>query len=287
MKFLDIITEHQREVPMDNKFNRSVLHMISKKFDIKRLGLELKNVNKSAQLDSLFRMVWPLLPSTEFDSPVSLKLWLERTFSLDETDIGTILYLLYRNTQVDDFLNDSLITNEPFWVTKIYYYVDEVEEITDVDTWDCDKCDGYGYDRESCDNCDGCGNITTDDQTSEECDQCDASGYIESDCRTCGGECEITSETDVAILSRNEMVVTSEEKIVEPRDGEEFTIWFNNNRNKFDIIYDEEHDSEKVDIKHEGEQTKLEEIRGKVDYAIQNKIDDEESIKRFSNWWIV
>ena len=287
MKFLDIITEHQREVPMDNKFNRSVLHMISKKFDIKRLGLELKNVNKSAQLDSLFRMVWPLLPSTEFDSPVYLKLWLERTFSLDETDIGTILYLLYRNTQVDDFLNDSLITNEPFWVTKIYYYVDEVEEITDVDTWDCDKCDGYGYDRESCDNCDGCGNITTDDQTSEECDQCDASGYIESDCRTCGGECEITSETDVAILSRNEMVVTSEEKIVEPRDGEEFTIWFNNNRNKFDIIYDEEHDSEKVDIKHEGEQTKLEEIRGKVDYSIQNKIDDEESIKRFSNWWIV
>ena len=100
-------------------------------------------------------------------------------------------------------------------MTKIYYYEDELSEITDEDTWDCDSCGGSGYESESCHNCDGHGNITTDDQTSEECGQCDGYGNIESDCRTCGGECQITSETDVAILSRREMVVVSEEEIVD------------------------------------------------------------------------
>ena len=35
----------------------------------------------------------------------------------------------------------------------------------------------------------------------------------------CGGECQFTSETEVATLWRNEMLVTSEEKISIPKEG--------------------------------------------------------------------
>ena len=121
----------------------------------------------------------------------------------------------------------------------------------------------------------------------EECCECEGSGEIESDCRMCGGECQFTSETEVATLWRNEMLVTSKRKLSEPKEGSEFIIWFNKNRNKFDIISDENHDSQKVELKYEGEQTELEKERGTVDYVNQRKIDNEEEIKKFSKFWIV
>jgi hypothetical protein len=257
--------------------------------DIKKLGSELKDTNGSAQLDSLLRSVWPLdMESTEFERPVYLRHWLEDTFKLEKKDLANILYLLYRNTQVDDFLNDPLITNEPFWTTKIYYHEDEISETTDEESWDCDRCGGSGWDREECTHCDGGGEVEYDEaEGMEECCECDGSGEIESDCRNCGGECQLTSETEVATLWRNEMLVTSKRKLSEPEEGSEFLVWFNKNRNKFDIISDENHDSQKVELKYEGEQTELEKERGTVDYVNQRKIDDEEEIKKFSKFWIV
>ena len=56
---------------------------------------------------------------------------------------------------------------------------------------------------------------------------------------------------------------------------------------KFDIISDENHDSQKVELKYEGEQTELERERGTVDYVNQRKIDNEEEIKKFSKFWLV
>ena len=287
MKFLDIITEETSR-PLDHPFYRKILNIISKKFDIKKLGRELKDANRSAQLDSLLRNVWPLESSTEFDRPIYIRHWLEDTFKLEKKDLANILYLLYRNTQVDDFLNDPLITNEPFWVTKIYYYEDEISETTDEESHDCESCGGSGWESEECSQCDGGGELEYGDGGGpQECCDCDGSGEIESDCRDCGGECQHHSETEVAILWRNEMLVTSEEKIPIPKEGEEFIEWFNNNRYKFDIISDENHDSQKVELKYEGEQTELEKERGKVDYVNQRKITGEEDIKKFSKFWIV
>ena len=125
MKLLDIITE-ETDRPLDHPFYRKILNIISKKLDIKKLGRVLKDADRAAQLDSLLRNVWPLESATEFERPVYMRHWLEDTFKLEKKDLANILYLLYRNTQVDDFLNDPLITNEPFWVTKIYYYEDEI-----------------------------------------------------------------------------------------------------------------------------------------------------------------
>ena len=288
MKFLDIITEETNR-PLDHPFYRKILNIISKKLDIKKLGITLKDANRSAQLDSLLRNVWPLYPqSSEFERPVYLRHWLEDTFKLEKKDLANILYLVYRNTQVDDFLNDPLVTNEPFWVTKIYYYEDEISETTDEETWDCESCGGSGWDVEECTNCDGGGEVEYDEgEGMEECCECDGSGEIESDCRNCGGECQLSSETEVAILWRNEMLVTSKRKLSEPEEGSEFIIWFNKNRNKFDIISDENHDSQKVELKYEGEQTELERERGTVDYVNQRKIDNEEEIKKFSKFWLV
>ena len=287
MKFLDIITEETNR-PLDHPFYRKILNIISKKFDIKKLGRVLKDANRSAQLDSLLRNVWPLESSTEFERPIYIRHWLEDTFKLEKKDLANILYLLYRNTQVDDFLNDPLITNEPFWVTKIYYYEDEISETTDEESHDCESCGGSGWESEECSQCDGGGELEYGDGGGpQECCDCEGSGEIESDCRDCGGECQHHSETEVATLWRNEMLVTSEEKIPTPKEGEEFIEWYNNNRNKFDIISDENHDSQKVELKHEGEQTELEKDRGKVDYVNQRKIDNEEEIKKFSKYWIV
>ena len=287
MKFLDIITEETSR-SLDHPFYRKILNIISKKLDIKKLGRVLKDADRSAQLDSLLRNVWPLESSTEFERPVYIRHWLEDTFKLEKKDLANILYLLYRNTQVDDFLNDPLITNEPFWTTKIYYYEDEISETTDEESWDCDRCGGSGWDREECTHCDGGGEVEYDEgEGMEECCECDGSGEIESDCRNCGGECQLSSETEVAILWRNEMLVTSKRKLSEPEEGSEFLVWFNKNRNKFDIISDENHDSQKVELKYEGEQTELERERGTVDYVNQRKIDNEEEIKKFSKFWIV
>ena len=288
MKFLDIITEETNR-PLDHPFYRKILNIISKKFNIKQLGRVLKDVNRSAQLDSLLRNVWPLESATEFDAPVNISRWLEDTFRLEEVDIGNILYLLYRNTQVDDFLNDTLIIDDPFWITKIYYYEDEITETTEYEEWDCESCGGSGWDEEECGYCDGSGEVEYERGGAgpEECCDCDGSGEVQSDCRDCGGECKHHSETEIAILWRNEMVVTSEEKIPEPKEGQEFLEWYNNNRFKFDIIFDENHDSQKAELKYEGEQTELEKERGTVDYANQNKIDDEELIRGFTSFWIV
>jgi len=296
MKFLDIITEETNR-SLDHPFYRKILNIISKKLDIKQLGRALKDSDRSAQLDSLLRNVWPLggvdsyehniLKDPDFDRPVYLSMWLKKTFALEEEDIGNILYLLYRNTQVDDFLNDPLITNEPFWVTKIYYYEDEIEETTDEESWDCESCGGSGWEEDECVECGGGGAVEYDEgEGMEECCECGGSGEIESDCRECGGECQLFNETDVAILWRNQMVVTSEEKIPEPKEGSEFLVWFNKYRNKFDIISDENHDSDKVELKYEGEQTELEKERGTVDYVNQRQIDDEEKIKGFIAFWI-
>ena len=288
MKFLDIITEETSR-PLDHPFYRKVLNIISKKLDIKKLGRVLKDDNRNTRLTDLLRNVWPLENTKwEFSRPVYLRHWLEDTFKLEKKDLANILYLLYRNTQVDDFLNDPLITNESFWVTKIYYYEDEISETTDEETWDCESCGGSGWDREECSHCDGAGEVEYDEgEGMEECCECDGSGEIESDCRNCGGECQLSSETEVAILWRNEMLVTSKRKLSEPKEGSEFIIWFNKNRNKFDIISDENHDSQKVELKYEGEQTELEKERGTVDYVNQRKIDSEEEIKKFSKFWIV
>ena len=76
-------------------------------------------------------------------------------------------------------------------------------------------------------------------------------------------------------------------KYLIPKEGSEFIEWYNKNRNKFDIISDDNHDSQKVELKYEGEQTELEKERGTVDYVNQRKIDDEEEIKKFSKFWIV
>ena len=288
MKFLDIITEETSR-SLDHPFYRKILNIISKKLDIKKLGRVLKDADRAAQLDSLLRNVWPLDSATEFERPVYLRHWLEDTFQLEKKDLANILYLVYRNTQVDDFLNDPLITNEPFWVTKIYYFEDEIVESTDEETYDCERCSGSGWDREECGYCGGGGEVESgdEDEGSEECCDCEGSGEIETDCRMCGGECQFTSETEVATLWRNEMLVTSEEKISLPKEGSEFIEWYNKNRNKFDIISDENHDSQKVELKYEGEQTELEKERGTVDYVNQRKINDEEEIKKFSKFWIV
>ena len=146
MKFLDIITEETSR-PLDHPFYRKILNIISKKLDIKKLGRVLKDADRAAQLDSLLRNVWPLDSATEFERPVYLRHWLEDTFQLEKKDLANILYLVYRNTQVDDFLNDPLITNEPFWVTKIYYFEDEIVESTDEETFDCESCGGSGWDQ--------------------------------------------------------------------------------------------------------------------------------------------
>ena len=182
-----------------------------------------------------------------------------------------------------------MITNEPFWTTRIYYYEDEISETIDEDSWDCDRCGGSGWDVDECGYCGGGGEVESGDEDdgTEECCDCEGSGEIETDCRMCGGECQFTSETEVATLWRNEMLVTSEEKISIPKEGTDFIEWYNNNRNKFDIISDENHDSQKVELKYEGEQTELEKERGTVDYVIQRKIDNEEEIKKFSKYWIV
>jgi len=240
--------------------------------------------------DNLLRQKYNQMPLLDIcqNLLILLRHWLEDTFKLEKKDLANILYLVYRNTQVDDFLNDPLVTNEPFWVTKIYYYEDEISETTDEETWDCESCGGSGWDVEECTNCDGGGEIEYDEEEGmEECCECDGSGEIESDCRNCGGECQFTSETDMAVLWRNQMVVTSEEKIPIPKEGTDFIEWFNKNRNKFDIISDENHDSQKVELKYEGEQTELEKERGTVDYVNQRKITLEEDIKKFSKFWIV
>jgi hypothetical protein len=287
MKFLDIITEETNR-PLDHPFYRKILNIISKKLDIKKLGISLKDANRSAQLDSLLRNVWPLDSITEFERPIYLRHWLEDTFKLEKKDIANILYLVYRNTQVDDFLNDPLITNEPFWVTKIYYFEDEIEESTDEESWDCESCGGSGWEEDECVECGGGGAVEYDEgEGMEECCECGGSGEIEIDCSSCYGECQQYSETDVAILWRNQMVVTSEEKIPEPQEGSEFLVWYNKYRNKFDIISDENHDPQKVELKYEGEQTELERDRGTVDYVNQRKIDNEEEIKKFSKFWLV
>jgi len=287
MKFLDIITEETNR-PLDHPFYRKILNIISKKLDIKKLGIALKDANRSAQLDSLLRNVWPLDSTTEFERPIYLRHWLEDTFKLEKKDLANILYLVYRNTQVDDFLNDPLITNEPFWVTKIYYFEDEIEESTDEESWDCESCGGSGWEEDECVECGGGGAVEYDEgEGMEECCECGGSGEIEIDCSSCYGECQQYSETDVAILWRNQMVVTSEEKIPEPQEGSEFLVWYNKYRNKFDIISDENHDPQKVELKYEGEQTELERDRGTVDYVNQRKIDNEEEIKKFSKFWIV
>jgi len=287
MKLLDIITE-ETDRPLGHPFYRKILNIISQKFNIKQLGRVLKDADRAAQLDSLLRNVWPLDSATEFERPVYLRHWLEDTFQLEKKDLANILYLVYRNTQVDDFLNDPLITNEPFWVTKIYYFEDEIVESTDEETYDCERCSGSGWDVDECGYCGGGGEVEYDEEEgSEECCDCEGSGEIETDCRMCGGECQFTSETEVATLWRNEMLVTSEEKISIPKEGSEFIEWYNKNRNKFDIISDENHDSQKVELKYEGEQTELEKERGTVDYVNQRKINDEEEIKKFSKFWIV
>ena len=287
MKFLDIITEETTR-PLDHPFYRKILNIISKKLDIKKLGISLKDANRSAQLDSLLRNVWPLDSITEFERPIYLRHWLEDTFKLEKKDIANILYLVYRNTQVDDFLNDPLITNEPFWVTKIYYFEDEIEESTDEESWDCESCGGSGWEEDECVECGGGGAVEYDEgEGMEECCECGGSGEIEIDCSSCYGECQQYSETDVAILWRNQMVVTSEEKIPEPQEGSEFLVWYNKYRNKFDIISDENHDPQKVELKYEGEQRELERDRGTVDYVNQRKIDNEEEIKKFSKFWLV
>jgi len=287
MKFLDIITEETNR-PLDHPFYRKILNIISKKLDIKKLGITLKDANRSAQLDSLLRNVWPLDSTTEFERPIYLRHWLEDTFKLEKKDLANILYLVYRNTQVDDFLNDPLITNEPFWVTKIYYFEDEIEESTDEESWDCESCGGSGWEEDECVECGGGGAVEYDEgEGMEECCECGGSGEIEIDCSSCYGECQQYSETDVAILWRNQMVVTSEEKIPEPQEGSEFLVWYNKYRNKFDIISDENHDPQKVELKYEGEQRELERDRGTVDYVNQRKIDNEEEIKKFSKFWLV
>jgi len=287
MKFLDIITEETGR-HLGHPFYRKILNIISQKFNIKQLGRVLKDADRAAQLDSLLRNVWPLDSATEFERPVYMRHWLEDTFKLEKKDLANILYLLYRNTQVDDFLNDPLVTNEPFWVTKIYYFEDEIVESTDEETYDCERCSGSGWDVDECGYCGGGGEVEYDEEEgSEECCDCEGSGEIETDCRMCGGECQFTSETEVATLWRNEMLVTSEEKISIPKEGSDFIEWYNKNRNKFDIISDENHDSQKVELKYEGEQTELEKERGTVDYVNQRKINDEEEIKNFSHWWLV
>ena len=113
MKFLDIINEQRRETPLDNKFYRSVLDMISKTFDLNRISQQLKDPNRANYLSVLFRNMLPL-KRKEDDQLVPLRTWLQDIFGdLTENDIASILYLLYRNIDVKDFKKDPLRLDEP------------------------------------------------------------------------------------------------------------------------------------------------------------------------------
>ena len=190
MKFLDIINEQRRETPLDNKFYRSALDMISKTFDLNRISQQLKDPNRdiTEDLSVLFRNMWPL-KRKEDDQLVPLRKWLQDIFGdLTESDIASILYLLYRNIDVKDFKKDPLRLDEPFWVTKVYYYEDEIVEGYDEETWDCERCEGSGWDYEECNVCDGDGSIIYDEEEGpEDCDECGGDGEISYDCRECGG----------------------------------------------------------------------------------------------------
>ena len=252
MKFLDIINEQRRETPLDNKFYRSVLDMISKTFDLNRISQQLKDPNRANYLSVLFRNMWPL-KRKEDDQLVPLRTWLQDIFGdLTENDIASILYLLYRNIDVKDFKKDPLRLDEPFWVTKVYYYEDEIVE---------------GYDEE---------------EGPEDCDECEGDGEISYDCRECGGETRHWREFDTATLWRREVIVVSDEKIELPNDGSEFLLWVEENKYRFDIIYNVTHDKEVVEIDKPNQQTQLEEERGEVDYAVQYKVDNLEDLKKFS-----
>ena len=285
MKFLDIINEQRRETPLDNKFYRSALDMISKTFDLNRVSQQLKDPNRdiTEDLSVLFRNMWPL-KRKEYDQLVPLRTWLQDIFGdLTESDIASILYLLYRNIDVKDFKKDPLILDAPFWVTKVYYYEDEIEEGSDEETWDCERCGGSGWEYEECNACDGDGSIIYDEEEGpEDCDECGGEGEISYDCRECGGETRHWREFDTATLWRREIIVVSDEKIEIPKDGSEFLLWVEENKYRFDIIYNVTHDKEVVEIDKPNQQTQLEEERGEVDYAVQYKVDSVEDLKKFS-----
>jgi len=285
MKFLDIINEQRRETPLDNKFYRSALDMISRTFDLKRVSQKLKdpNADTTDDLSSLFRNMWPL-NADKHTHLVRLRHWLQDIFGdLSESDIASILFLLYRNIDVKDFKKDPLILDDPFWVTKVYYYENTILESDEEESWDCDQCGGSGWQYEECNHCHGDGSIIYDEEEGpEDCDECDGDGEQSFDCRQCGGETQIRREYMAATLWRREIIVLSNEKIELPKDRSEFLQWFGDNRYRFDIIYDTTHDSEVVEIDEPGEQTTLEEDRGEVDYAVQYKVDNLEELKKFS-----
>ena len=61
-----------------------------------------------------------------------------------------------------------------------------------------------------------------------------------------------------------------------------FLLWVEENKYRFDIIYNVTHDKEVVEIDKPNQQTQLEEERGEVDYAVQYKVDNLEDLKKFS-----
>lgn len=290
MKFLEIINEQRRETPLDNKFYRSVLDMIAKTFDLNRVSQKLKDPNRNPtdDLTSLFRNMWPL-NTAKHTTVVRLRHWLQNIFGdLSESDIASILYLLYRNIDVKDFKKDPLRLDDPFWVTKVYYYEHEIIESTEEESWDCDECGGSGWEYEECNHCHGDGSIIYDEEEGpEDCDECDGDGEQSFDCRQCGGETQLRREFDSATLWRREIIVVSDEKLELPKEGSEFLQWFVDNQYRFDIIYDATHDSETIEIGEpdrltKREQTHLEEDRGTVDYAVDYRVDNLEELKKFS-----
>ena len=56
----------------------------------------------------------------------------------------------FSTLDVKDFKKDPLILDDPFWVTKVYYYEDTILESDEEESWDCDQCGGSGWQYEEC-----------------------------------------------------------------------------------------------------------------------------------------
>jgi len=290
MKLLDVIKEHQ-ERPLDNNFYRRVLNIIAQKFDLQEISRRLNNPNPDARWNATHEISrFAIMKDEETNYRDGIYLYLINTFELSEEEAKLIIFLLHKNIDVKDFLNDPLDTSLDFYVYSIFYYEDEIADRQDDERFDCERCGGSGWEYEECSQCDATGMCKPEIEGGEEdmCYDCEGSGEVSYDCSNCRGDCQIVIERWYAELSRRQMVIMSEEKLSTPKDQEEFLEWFYENYSihNFQVVTDFIYDDEREEINEPGGNTDLEEMRGEIESSRTYKIKDRSELLKFTNFYL-
>ena len=120
MKFRDIIKEDQ-ERPLDNNFYRRVLNIIAQKFDLEEISQRLNSPNADARWNATHSISrYAIMKDEETNYRDGIYLYLINTFELSKEEAKLIIFLLHKNIDVKDFLNDPLDTSLDFYVYSIF-----------------------------------------------------------------------------------------------------------------------------------------------------------------------